>query len=99
MNFHFTGCYLKDWSGVDYLWFIVMFLISCLDSHSDGTHSLKRIHWCASDVMLYFYKSVLIKKQTHLEVLSVNKLSASFHFWVNNCFSFLGFLRTFFERF
>ncbi len=26
-------------------------LISCLNSHSDGTHSLQRIHWWASDVM------------------------------------------------
>ncbi len=23
--------------------------ISCLDSHSDGTHSLQRIHWWAND--------------------------------------------------
>ncbi len=38
--------------------------ISCLDSHSDGTHSLQRIHWGASDVMLHFSKSVLMKKQT-----------------------------------
>ncbi len=30
---------------IDGLWIIVMFLISCLDSHSDGTHSLQRIHW------------------------------------------------------
>ncbi len=30
--------------------------ISCLDSHSDGTHSLQRIHWWASDVMLHFSK-------------------------------------------
>ncbi len=34
-------------------------LISCLDSLSDGTHSLR-------DVMLHLIKSVLIKKQTHL---------------------------------
>ncbi len=34
--------------------------------HSDGTHSLQRIHWRASDVMLHFSKSVLMKKQTHL---------------------------------
>ncbi len=27
-----------DWIYVDYLW-IIVFLISCLDSHSDGTHS------------------------------------------------------------
>ncbi len=38
------------------------------DSHSDGTHSLQRIHWWASDVMLNFSKSVLIKKQTHLHI-------------------------------
>ncbi len=40
--------------------------ISCLDSHSDGTHSLQRIHLWASDVLTHFSKSVLMKKQTHL---------------------------------
>ncbi len=40
--------------------------ISCLDVHSDGTHSLQRIHWWASDVMLHFSKSDLMKKQIHL---------------------------------
>ncbi len=44
-------------------------LISCLDSHSDGTHSLQRIHLWASDIMLHFSKSVLMKKQTHLLIL------------------------------
>ncbi len=42
-----------DWSGVDYC----DVFISCLDSHSDGTHSLQRIHWWASDGMLHFSKS------------------------------------------
>ncbi len=44
--------------------------ISCLDSHSDGTHSLQthRIHWWASDVMTNFSKSVLMQKQTHLHL-------------------------------
>ncbi len=41
-----------DWSGVDCDVFI-----SCLDSHSDGTHSLQKIHWWASDVMLHFSRS------------------------------------------
>ncbi len=41
-------------------------IISCLDSHSDGTHSLQRIHWWESDVMLNFSKTVLMKKLTHL---------------------------------
>ncbi len=36
--------------------------ISCLGSHSDGTHSLQRIYWWASDVMIHFSKSVLMKK-------------------------------------
>ncbi len=40
--------------------------ISCLDSHSDGTRSLQRIHWWASDAMLHFSKSVMLKKQIHL---------------------------------
>ncbi len=33
-------------------------IISFLDSHSDGTHSLQRIHLWASDVMLHFSKLV-----------------------------------------
>ncbi len=41
--------------------------ISCLESHSDGTHSLQRIH-CNADVMLDFFKYVQMKKQTHLHI-------------------------------
>ncbi len=45
---------LMDWlTGL--VW-IVMFL-SGVWTHSDGTHSLQRIHWSASDVMLHFPKS------------------------------------------
>ncbi len=38
-----------EWCGllVDY-WGV---FIKCLDSHSDGTHSLQGIHWWASDVI------------------------------------------------
>ncbi len=39
---------LMDWSGADYLWIIVMFL-SAVWTHSDGTHSLQRIHCRVSD--------------------------------------------------
>ncbi len=47
-----------EWCGllVDYC----DVFISCSDSHSDGTHSLQRIHWWASDGMLHFIKSVLM---------------------------------------
>ncbi len=31
----------------------------------DGTHSLQRIHWWASDVMLNFTKPVQMKKNPH----------------------------------
>ncbi len=48
-----------DWSGVGYC----DVFISCLDSHSDGTHSLLRIHWWASAGMLHFSKSVPMKGQ------------------------------------
>ncbi len=44
-----------DWNHMDYL---LTIFINCLDSHSDGTHSLQMIHWWASDVMQNFIKSV-----------------------------------------
>ncbi len=71
-----------DWSGVDYC----DVFISCLDSHSDGTHSLQRIHCWASDVMLHFSKSVLMNKQTRLlyvfdGLLRTTKLTANIYFW------------------
>ncbi len=55
-----------EWCGllVDYC----DVFISCLDSHSDGTHSLQSIHWWTSDVMPNFSKSVSMKKQTHLHL-------------------------------
>ncbi len=36
------------------VWITCDVFISCLDSHSDGTHSVQRIHWRASDVKLRF---------------------------------------------
>ncbi len=61
--------------------------ISCLDSHSDGTHSLQRIHWWASHVMLHFSKSLPIKKQTFKFCMAC---VSKFSFWVtisfNGCF-------------
>ncbi len=43
-----------EWCGilVDYC----DVFISCLVSHSDGTHSLQRIHWWVTDAMLHFSK-------------------------------------------
>ncbi len=32
--------------------------ISCLDSYSDGTHSLQRIHWWTSDLMTLQWKEI-----------------------------------------
>ncbi len=40
--------------------------IICLDSHSDGTHSLQRIYWRASDTKINFSKSVPMNEQTYL---------------------------------
>ncbi len=44
-----------EWCGllVDYC----DVFISCLDSHSDGTHSLQSIHCWASGIMIHFSKS------------------------------------------
>ncbi len=61
--------------------------ISCLDSHSDGTHSLQRIHWWTSNA-----KSpnlIRWKKNTLIYILDgqrVSTFSANFQFWVNYSF-------------
>ncbi len=54
--------------------------ISCLGSHSDGTHSLQRIHWWASDVMpnLFWWRNKLIYISNGLRL---STFSANFHFW------------------
>ncbi len=41
--------------------------IRCLDSHSEGTHSLQKIHWWVSEV-IELSKSVPMKKQTDLHL-------------------------------
>ncbi len=46
MDLFITNMQIETCS-VDNLWTIV---IGCLDSHSDGTHSLQRIHWWANNV-------------------------------------------------
>ncbi len=45
-----------NWWTVVMFWIIVMFLISRLDLHYDGTHSLQRIHCWASNVMEHFFE-------------------------------------------
>ncbi len=71
-----------NWNGVDYFWIIDVF-ISCLVSHSDGTHSLQRIHWRARDAMLHFSKSDPMKK-THQHLMEWGW--ANLHFFVNCSF-------------
>ncbi len=51
---------------MNYLWIIVMFFISCLESRSDGTHSLQMILGEQVTVVIKFSKSVRMKKQTNL---------------------------------
>ncbi len=41
------------------VWITCDVVISCLDSHSDGTHSLQSIHCWTSDAMLHFSKSYI----------------------------------------
>ncbi len=75
----FTSQGINRWTGV--VWITCDVFISCLDSHSDGTHSLQSIHWWASDVMLHFSKSVPMKKKLIyiLDGLRVSTFSAKFH--------------------
>ncbi len=64
-----------DWSGVDYC----DVFISCLDSQSDGTHSLQSIHCWDTDAGTHFSKSD--------DDLRVRTCSANINFWVNHCFN------------
>ncbi len=69
-----------EWCGllVDYCGVF----ISCLDSHSDGTHSLQRIHWWASD-NAEFLQICFHEETNHiLDGLRVIKFS----FWVHCSF-------------
>ncbi len=61
----------------------------CLDTYSDGTHSLQRIHWWASVVMLNLTKSVPIKKQTHLYLgwPEGEYIFMNVNFWMNYSFN------------
>ncbi len=75
-----------EWCGllVDYC----DVFISCLDSHSDGTHSLQRSHWWASDGMLHFSKS---DEETNSSTFWMDwgwvHFQQFFIFWVNYSFN------------
>ncbi len=55
------------------VWITCDVFISFLDSYSDSTHSLQRIHWWALNVMIIFSKSALIETYLYL-VLRVSTL-------------------------
>ncbi len=60
--------------------------ISCLDSHSDGTHSLQSIHCWDTDAVTHFLQIWWRNKLIYiLDGLRVSKFSANFHFWHNDC--------------
>ncbi len=73
-----------DWSGVDYLWIIVMFLsavwtlILTAPIHCKGS--------IAEQVMECFPKTDEETNSKILDGLRVSKFSANFHFWVNYSF-------------
>ncbi len=76
-----------DWIHVDYC----DVFICCLDSHSDGTHSLQRDPLMSSDVILHFpnlfwWRNKLIYI---LDGLSFSKVLANFHFGINYSFILL----------
>ncbi len=78
--FVFSRCSLMDWSGVDYC----DVFISCLDSHSDGTHSLQSIH-------CWDIPPNLMKKQTHPDLgwPAGEHIYRSFSYLVNCSFNAL----------
>ncbi len=81
-DFSFTRCELMDWSGVDYLWIIVMFLsavwtlILTAPIHCRGSTGEK--------VMQCYISPNLMKKQTHLSWMSWGWAHFQhIYFWLN----------------
>ncbi len=63
-----------EWCGllVDYRDVFIM----CLDSHFDGSHSLQRIHWWASSLVLHFSKA---DEETNLSTSWMAREWINFH--------------------
>ncbi len=68
------------------MWITDQLFLSAVWTHSDGTHSLQRVHWCASAAMLNFSKSFKKKHPYILDGLKVSTLSANTIFWMNYSF-------------
>ncbi len=68
------------WTGV--VWIIVMFL-SAVWTHSDGTHSLQRIHWWASDTFLQICSDEETNSSLSWVTLGWTHFQVFFIFWVN----------------
>ncbi len=81
----FTSQDINWWAEVVCVMNYCGVFISCLDSHSDGTHSPQRNHLWASDVMLQFSKSIPMKKKLIyiLEGPRASTFSEDFCFCVN----------------
>ncbi len=79
-----------DWSGVDHLWIIVMFLsvvwtlILTAPIHYRGSIG-EQVMWCYISPNLFWWRNKLIYI---LDDLRVRTFSANFHFWVNYCFKY-----------
>ncbi len=63
-----------DWRPVEYC----DIFISCLDSHSDGTHSLQRIHWQASDEMQNIFPQICSDQETNSSILYLGWLEGEY---------------------
>ncbi len=67
------------WTGV--LWITCDVFISCLDSHSDGTHSLPLLrHWCRDTFLQIWWRN---KLSFITDDLRMSTLSANVQSWVN----------------
>ncbi len=58
---------------------ITCYMFFQLFGYSDGTHSLQRFHWWASNIAKYL-QIILVKKQTHLHIW--DGLSVSIYFYL-----------------
>ncbi len=83
-----------DWSYLNFLWIIVMFLISCLDIMTAPIH----FRWYISEQVCYISPNLFWWRNKIIYIsdgLKLSKLWASFNFWVNYSFNIHPFMLIF----
>ncbi len=80
---------INNWTGLVWITCVLFWcFFSCLDSHSDGTHSLQRIHWLANspEKMLWNYHDLCTGKILNTKTI-ISQSCVLDMLWILSCIS------------